>query len=268
MTALAISIASLAFSTAASAQPQVIGHRGCRFNTPDQPETPLYENTLAALEFAQGLGIYAAEFDVQLTADHKVIVFHGPMVPGLNKDIHKITFDEARSVVLPGGHRMPTLEEWFSQAGRHPETKIICEFKKQPTPEDETILIEKTMEVVRKMKMEAQLEYTTFSEWACSEIKRIDPSAKVLFLEGGVFIHTPEYVKEKGWDGISYDLNGFLNHPEYIARAKALGIETTLWMVNDWQVADWAVLNGIDFVSSDHPEKVKAYLDGMAPFSK
>lgn len=261
-------VAAAVISISAAAQPLVVGHRGCRFNTPDKPDTPLYENTLAALKFAQGLGIYAAEFDVQLTADNKPIVFHGPIVPGVKKDIHTMTFDEARAVKLPGGHRMPTLEEWFKQARKHPETKIICEFKKQPTPENETSIIEQTIAIVRKMKMQDQIEYTTFSEWACSEIKRVDPKAKVLFLESGVFVHTPEYCKEKGYDGMSYDLNGFLNHPDYVARAKALGIETTLWLANDWQVVDWALLNGIDFVSSDHPEKVKAYLDGMAPFSK
>ena len=261
-------VAATLICISASAQLKVVGHRGCRFNTPDQPETPLYENTLAALKFAQGLGIYAAEFDVQLTADGKPIVYHGPKIPGLKKTIHGVTFKEAREVKLPGGHRMPTLEEWFKQARKHPETKIICEFKKQPTPENETSLIEQTFEIVRRMNMQDQIEYTTFSEWACSEIKRVEPSAKVIFIESGVFVHTPEYCKDKGYDGISYDYKGFLNHPDYVARAKALGIETTLWIVNDWQVVNWALLNGIDYVSSDHPEKIKAYLDGIAEFGK
>lgn len=268
MKALLSFTAAALICASAIAQPKVVGHRACRFNTPDKPDTPLYENTLAALKFAQGLGIYAAEFDVQLTADNKPIVFHGPVIPGIKKDIHTVSFKEAREVKLPGGHRMPTLEEWFKQARKHPETKIICEFKKQLTPENETSLIEQTIAVVRKMKMQGQIEYTTFSEWACQEIKRVDPAAKVLFLEGGVFIHTPEYVKEKGWDGISYDLNGLLNHPEFIPRAKALGIETTLWLVNDSQVADWAIHNGIDFISSDHPERIKAYLDSLSSSSK
>lgn len=251
-----------------SAQTRVVGHRGCRFNTPDAPETPYYENTLSALKHAQSLGIYAAEFDIQLTGDEKIIVFHGPKIPGSGKSIHKMTFDEARAVVLPGGHRMPTLEEWFRQAAKHPETKIICEIKKQSSRERETKAVEQVMALTKKMGMEAQMEYTTFSEWMCSEIHRIDPKAKVIFLESGVFVKDPDYCKAKGYDGISYNLDGFMNHPDYIRRAKELGIETTLWLVNDYEVAEWAVRHGVDYISSDHPEKLKAYMDGISVYPK
>ena len=247
-------------------QPQVVGHRGCRFNTPDCPETALYENTLATLEFAQRLGIYAAEFDVQLTSDEKIIVFHGPIVPGPETNIQKMSFDQARKVVLPGGHQMPTLEEWFAKSKECPETKIILEFKKQSSSERETKLVELVLRLADKMKMGNQIEYTTFSEWMCSEIHRLDPKAKVIYLDSGVFVKTPEYAHKKGYNGISYDFNGFLNHPDYVGRAKELGIETTLWIVDNNEVVDWAILHGIDYVSSDHPEKIKAYIDAINQF--
>ena len=129
----------------AGAQIKVVGHRGVRHNTPDKPETPYYENTIPALQYCQTLGIYAAEFDVQVTADEKLIVFHGPVVPGLGKDIHKITFAEARAVVLPGGSQMPTLEEYLAEGKKHPETKLICEIKKQPKPQWETLAAEQVI---------------------------------------------------------------------------------------------------------------------------
>ena len=156
MKKLLLSIAVALTCLSAAAQVRVVGHRGCRFNTPAEPETPLYENTLAALKFAQGLGIYAAEFDVQLTSDGKPIVFHGPVVPGIKKDIHEITFEEARAAKLPGGNRMPTLEEYFKQVKKNPAMKIICEIKRQPTPEGETSLVEQTMALAAKMKMQDQ----------------------------------------------------------------------------------------------------------------
>ena len=49
--------------------------QGVRHNTPDAQKTRYYENTIPALKFSQSLGIYAAEFDVQLTSDEKIIVF-------------------------------------------------------------------------------------------------------------------------------------------------------------------------------------------------
>lgn len=249
-----------------SAQIKIVGHRGVRHNTPSVPETKCYENTIPALEFAQGLGIYAAEFDVQLTSDEKVIVFHGPTVPGLNKNIQKITFDEARAVVLPGGSRMPTIEEYLEQAKKHPETKLICEIKKQSTPERETKAVELVMEAVRKMNMETQMEYTTFSDWIAQEFHRVDPKAKVLFLDSGVFVRDPDYCKSRGYDAISYDMNGLMNHPDYIKRAHELGMEVTLWIVNDYEVVDWAIRHGVDYVSSDYPERIKKYVDGLSAY--
>lgn len=263
---LLLSVLAVAASLQLAAQPKVVGHRGCRFNTPDSPVTPLYENTAAALEFAVNLGIDAVEFDVQLTSDGKVIVFHGPVVPGVGKDIRKITFSEARNVTLPGGHRMPTVNEYLKQGKEYPHVKLICEIKKQSSPELETMAVEQVMDAVRKMDMESQVEYTSFSEWICKEVHRIRPESKVIFLDSGVFVKTPEYAAEQGYDGISYDFNGFMNHPDYAERARKLGIETTLWIVNSHEVVEWAVRHGIDYVSSDHPESVKAYVDAVAGF--
>ena len=246
-----------------SAQIQIVGHRGVRFNTPQTPETPYYENTLPALKFNQSLGIYGAEFDIQLTSDEKIIVFHGSNVPGIDKNIQKITFEQARAVVLPGGSRMPTLEEYLTQGRKAPATKLIIEIKKQATPERETKAVELVMATVKKMKMEKQVEYTTFSDWMVQEIHRIDPRAKVLWLESGVFVHDPDYCYARHYDAISYDMNGLMNHPEYVERAHQLGMEVTLWIVNDNEVVDWAIRHGVDYVSSDHPERIKKYVDSL-----
>lgn len=254
--------------TSAYGQPKIVGHRGCRFNTPDCPDTPQYENTLSALKFALELGIDAVEFDVQLTSDGRVIVFHGTNVPVIDKDIRKITFEQARGVVLPGGHQMPMIYEYLKMVKKFPETKLICEIKKQSTEERETMAVEQVIEAVREMGMEGQVEYTSFSEWICSEVHRIAPAAKVIFLDSGVFVKTPEYAAEKGYNGISYDFNGFMNHPDYVARAKGLGLETTLWIVNNYEAVEWAVQHGVDCISSDHPEKIKAYIDAISLFDE
>lgn len=158
---------------------------------------------------------------------------------------------------------MPTLEEYLAQGKKCPETKLIIEIKKQATPERETIAVEQVMAVVRKMKMQKQVEYTTFSDWMVQEIHRIDPKAKVLWLESGVFVHDPDYCYARHYDAISYDMDGLMNHPDYIDRAHELGMEVTLWIVNDNEVVDWAIRHGVDYVSSDHPERIKEYLDSL-----
>lgn len=262
---LTTSILFLALFTT-SAQVRIVGHRGVRHNI-DNPDTRNFENTISALDYCQGLGIYAAEFDIQLTKDGRIIVFHGPKMPnnatalpeGVAPDVHEMTFRQARRVVLPNGEHMPTLREWLAQGRRHPETRLICEIKKQSTPERETRAVELVLAAVRKARMQDQMEYTTFSPWMVQEIHRIDPSAKVLFLDSGKNPKTPQEAKEFGSDAISYDVKAFREHPEYVAQAHALGMEVTLWIVNDRENFDWGRSLGVDFISSDHPETLKQF---------
>lgn len=253
---------------AMSAQIKVVGHRGARHNTPDTPATPYYENTISSLRFAQSLGLYAAEFDVNLTADDHVVVFHGPAVPGSKKKIQQMTFAEARAIVLPGGHQIPTLEEYLLEAKKHPEVKVIMEIKPHANKERETLAVEKSMAIVKQLNMESQLEYTTFSEWMCKEIHRVDAKAKVLFLMAGLNAHSAQYCHEQKYDGMSYDINAFMNNPQLVRDAQKYGIETTMWIVNDYELADWAIRHGVTFITSDHPERIKAYVDALKPFQK
>jgi len=244
----------------AVAQPKVVGHRGCR--TPGYP----YENTINALKFAQSLGIYAAEFDINLTKDDELIVVHGPKVPGYDKDVRNMTFAEAMKVVLPDGQKIPTLKEWLTEAKNHPEMKIIMEIKGQLNAQKETKAVEMSMSLIKEMGMEDQLEYTTFSEWCCQEIHRVNPKAKVLFLMSGVGVHDAKYAKEKAYDGISYNLDAMLNKPALIDQARELGIETTLWLVNDYEVADWAIRHKVDYISTDNPEKLQKYMNAVLQY--
>ncbi|MBR0239556.1 MAG: hypothetical protein IJQ52_00295 [Bacteroidales bacterium] len=237
--------------TIAYSQPKIVGHRGCRFDGP-------YENTLESLRFAYSVGVDVVEFDVQLTADNEVVVFHGPIVPGPDKDIRTLSFAEARSVVLPGGHQMPVLREWLAETKNHPATQLVIEIKKQLSDEKTLLLARKTLDEASAAGISPG--YTSFSTLALDEIHRLSPSSKLIYLQSGTPVMTAAWAAEKGYKGLSYNLDGFMNNPSVISEAKALGIETTLWLVNDKEVADWAVRHGVDYVSSDHPEKLVEWL--------
>jgi glycerophosphoryl diester phosphodiesterase len=43
-------------------------------------------------------------------------------------------------------------------------------------------------------------------------------------------------------------------------------MEVTLWIVNDYEVVDWAIRHGVDYVSSDYPERIKKYVDGLSAY--
>ena len=134
------------FVVALYAQPKVIGHRGCR-DVEGQ-----YENTISSLKYAYEVGCDAVEFDVQMTKDGKVVVYHGPKIPGYDKTIHQMTWEEARAVVLPGGFRIPPLEEYFQEAKKLKDLVIVLDVKQQPTRELDMQLTEKIVNIAKECK--------------------------------------------------------------------------------------------------------------------
>lgn len=53
---------------------------------------------------------------------------------------------------------------------------------------------------------------------------------------------------------------------EIARQARELGIETTLWMANDYEVIDWAILHDIGYVSTDFPAKAVRYMTGVKEY--
>lgn len=247
-------IIALAIGAPAFCQPLLVGHRGCRFIP------GIDENTVASLEYAQKVPVDYVEFDVNLTADDKIIVFHGPALPRGGQDVRDLTYDQARAVVLPEGGRMPSLEEWFAQVKKHPEVKVIIEIKKTRSHDRDSLAVHVLMDQIKRLGVEDLVSYTTFSKTMCREIHRIDPSAKVLFLQSGFNPISADQAAELGYNGVSFNLDAWMNNPSIADRARELGIETTLWLANDNEVIDWAIRHRIDCISADDPAKAAAYL--------
>lgn len=84
-----------------AAQPQVVAHRG--FHAAEGS----WENTVSSLRNAQKLGVYGVEFDVNMTADDSLIVYHGPKILDTKLHAQKNRFAEIRAVKLPAASKSP-----------------------------------------------------------------------------------------------------------------------------------------------------------------
>lgn len=250
-----IMVAALLAITAV-AQPKLVAHRGF-YKAPGADE-----NTIAALVNAQRLGgLYGVEFDINLTADGELIVAHGSKILGSTLDAQEDTWAEISKVTLPNGNKVPTLREWLMQAKKHPEIKQIAEIKKHKTPEIETEVVERLVAMCKELDMLEQVEFTSFSYHACKECVRVAPNRPVLYLNSSLRTEVDADVALKdGITGLSYSMYVFMNMPHLVDGAREKGIETTLWIVNHPEVVDWAVRHGIDYISSDYPDKIKEYL--------
>ncbi len=262
MKRLLFAVALSVYAATLWAQPKVVAHRG--FHAAEGS----WENTVSSLRNAQQLGVYGVEFDVNMTADDSLIIFHGPKILDTKLHAQKDRFAEIRAVKLPNGLEIPTLREFFAQGRKDPSTKLILEIKKHATPQRETQVVEAILRLAREMQLVPQIEFISFSRHACDEVVRLQPDAAVVYVSSDMRAMGPAEAKERGYRGLSYQLGVLMNRPAIADEANALGIATTLWMVNDCELIDWAARHGITYVSTDCPDKAKTYLEAVAAYKK
>ncbi|WP_419868468.1 glycerophosphodiester phosphodiesterase family protein [Chryseobacterium sp. CT-SW4] len=229
------------------AQTQIIAHRGY-WQT--QPATT--ENSVKALENAQKLKIYGSEFDVRMTKDGVLVInhdeHHGKM------EISETNFKDLEKLKLSNGENFPTLKDYLKQGKKDPSLKLIVEIKPIDSPEKENEIVQKTIKMIKDMKLESQSEFISFSLNICKEIKRLEPSFKVQYLNGEL---SPEQIKKEGLDGLDYHYSIFEKNPTWIAEAKALGLITNSWTVNDAEVFNQLKNQGIGFITTNIPDQLK-----------
>ena len=99
-------------------------HRGLHDGNNSVPE-----NSLEAFRLAVANG-YGMELDVQLTADHQLVVFHDKTlkrVCGADVVLHTLTYDELKTYPLPDGSVIPLFSEVLALVNG--QTPIIVEVK-------------------------------------------------------------------------------------------------------------------------------------------
>lgn len=230
-----------------SAQTQIIAHRGYWQTNPLTTE-----NSVKALENAQNLKIYGAEFDVRMTKDGVLVVnhdeHHGKM------EISETDFKELKKLKLSNGENFPLLKDYLKAGKKDKSLKLIVEIKPDKTKEKEDELTEKTIKLVKELKLESQSEFISFSLNICKEIKKLEPTFKVQYLRGEL---SPQQIKDEGLDGIDYHYSIFQKNPTWIADAKALGLITNAWTVNDVAVYEELKKQGIGFITTNIPDQLK-----------
>ncbi|WP_370900927.1 glycerophosphodiester phosphodiesterase family protein [Chryseobacterium gossypii] len=229
------------------AQTQIIAHRGYW-----QTQPPTTENSLKSLRNAQDLKIYGSEFDVRMTKDGVLVVnhdeHHGKM------EISETSFKQLKELKLSNGEDFPTLKEYLKQGKKDRSLKLIVEIKPAKTKELEDELTEKTIAMIKEMKLESQSEFISFSLNICKGIKRLEPTFRVQYLNGEL---SPEQIKSEGLDGIDYHYSVFAKNPTWISEAKALGLITNAWTVNDSDVFEQLKAQGIGFITTNIPDQLK-----------
>ena len=247
----------------ASAQlkaPKIVAHRG--FHASEGAA----RNSLNALKAAQEAAFWGSECDLQLTKDGEILVIHGPKHPGKkgaekSVDIRNSNKEATQAILLESGEVVPTLEEYLQQLAKSKNTKLIIEVKNQLTPQLETEIVQKTVDMVAKYGLQNEVEYIAFRPFVCWEIARLAPKGtQIAYLDGD---YSPAYCKAMGCTGIDYKFSILKKKPQWIKQAHKLGMTVNIWTVNKEEDIRWCIKNGADMITTDNPMLVRQLIDEM-----
>jgi glycerophosphoryl diester phosphodiesterase len=187
----------------------VIAHRGA--------SSEEKENTLPAFERAIELGADYVEFDVQASSDGGLVVFHDLRLDRLTEATGPLRFTPLAALRELG---IPTLAEVLElTSGR---IGVMAELK-SPWLYRRHDIVARTAEL-----LPADAVVVSFSRRAILETRRLRPALRTVQHVGyGTSIRTAAgFAWAAGFDAVRVTQRG-------LARARSLGLETTVYTVND-----------------------------------
>lgn len=239
--------------TTGFARTKVIAHRGY------WKKYGSAQNSITSLEEADKIKAFGSECDIWITTDHKMIVTHDSKFPkdGKMYEIATSSYDDLKGALLSNGETLPTLDDYLTVGKQCKHTKLILELKTHPSKELSLLLAKQVLEKVKAYKLKKKVEYIAFSIDIAKEIIRLDPKAKVHYLNGEL---SPKELKQMGFAGLDYHINVYKKNPDWIDEAHKLGLKVNVWSVNDDETMRFFIEKGADYITTDEPEQLQLLL--------
>ncbi len=196
------------------------------------------ENTLEAFALADKMNADGIELDVQLTKDGQLVVCHDEKIDrtsngqGLVKD-H--TLAELKDLIFNNHNeaypdcKIPTLEEVLQLVK---PTKMVINIELKTGEYEYDGIEEKTVELVRKYKMQDRIIYSSFNHYSIKKILEIEPTADCGLLHTDCIVDIADYACRLGAKNLHPD-KYFLDHKNYYSDAVAHNLKINAWTVND-----------------------------------
>jgi len=255
---LALGIALVVLAPLWGAPVEIIGHRGASHDAP--------ENTLASIKLAWEQGADAAEFDVYLSKDGKIVVIHDKdtkRTVGVDKPVVGQTLEELRLLDVGrwkdakyAGERIPTLIEVLATVPTG--KRVFIEVKCGPE-----IVPELKRDLAKAKLKPEQTAVISFSAPVVAAAKKELPELKAYWIVGIVpnkkkpgKIWTIEELIAKGHeikaDGLDLSADPQITK-EFVDKANAAKLPVYVWTVNDADIARKMIAAGVLGVTTDRP---------------
>lgn len=231
----------------------IVAHRGywnCE-------EAGYAQNSLAALKCAQEAGFWGSEFDVNMTSDEVLLVFHDGKING--KVIDQTPYSEFKDFRLPNGEPIPTVDEYLEQARKCPGTVLVYELKTHSTPEIEDRLVDLTIEKLGAFGLDSpdKVIFISFSINICKRLAQLMPEYTVQYLGGD---YSPDDLAAMGINGIDFHFNVFKEHPDWYSAARKHSMSVNVWTVDDEKTMQEMFDMGTDMLTTDKPDIARELL--------
>lgn len=207
-------------------------------------------NSVAALKCAQEAGVWGSEFDVNMTADEVLLVFHDSSVDG--KSIEKHKYEDFKYYRLENGEPIPTIDQYLEQGKKHPETMLVYEIKGHSCNEVEDRVVEVTIEKLKEHGLldPSKVMFISFSINICEEIAKKLPGFTVQFLGSSL---SPDELAPKGINGVDYNHAVYGKHTDWYEQARKHGMSINAWTVNNEEDMRNMLEMKIDMLTTDYP---------------
>ena len=83
---------------------------------------------------------------------------------------------------------------------------------------------------------------------------RCAPGAEIAYLSNRM---TPKQVKERGYTGVDFHYSQFQKNPRWVKECHDLGLNVNVWTVNKDEVIKEMIGLGVDYITTDEPERVQ-----------
>lgn len=247
---------SMADLSAQEKEIAIVAHRG--FWNCDQ--AGLAKNSIAGLVQAQENDFWGSEFDVNMSKDGKLLVFHDGSVDG--KSIEKNLASEFEYYRLKNGEPIPTVDQYLEQAKKYPETMLVYELKVHSNKKAESKAVRLSIEKLKEYDLfyPERVMFISFSKHICKEFAKLAPGFTVQYLEGDA---RPDELVKYGINGIDIRHSVLRNHPTMFNDARKNNMSINTWTVNKEADIRKMIELGVDQITSDYPLLVRQILQEM-----
>lgn len=255
-TLAALMTALVATSVTAAEPPKVeiVGHRGASFDAP--------ENTLASIKLAWEQKADAAEFDVYLSKDGKIVVIHDAdtkRTAGAEKKVVEQTLEELRKLDAGKwkgakfvGEKIPTLDEVLATvpAGKRVFIEVKCGVEIVPELDrvikasklkpEQTCVISFSADVIAATK-KARPDLPCY--WIVSLTTKKPRTAEELIAKA----------KEIKADGLDLSATSAVLDAAFGKKVKDAGLKLYVWTVDDMDLAKKMLAVGVESITTNKP---------------